>query len=66
MKRTIVIEVSDTGEIKLETKGFVGKACVDETEFLKKILGKETHKQLVPCYFQKNKETIKRHLPICG
>ena len=65
MKKKIVIDISDTGEIQLETKGFVGKSCIEETEFLKKILGEEIHRTLVPCYFRKNSK-IKKHLPICG
>jgi hypothetical protein len=31
--KEIVIEVSDDGEVRLETKGFEGKACLEESQF---------------------------------
>ena len=46
--KEIVIDISEDGEIRLETKGFVGKACVEESQFLKDIPGKETFKRLCP------------------
>ena len=46
--KEIVIDIAEDGEISLETKGFVGKACVEESQFLKDVLGKETFKRLTP------------------
>lgn len=64
MKR-IVIEVSDEGELKIETKGFVGKACIEETEFLKELLGKEVHQQLTAAFYS-DKANTKKYLTLCG
>lgn len=64
--KQIIIDVSDDGEIRLETKGFTGKACIEESEFIKELLGKEKSRQLTPVYYQKVKQTIKKYLHLCG
>ena len=65
--KQIIIDVLDTGEIKLETRGFTGKSCVEESEFIKLLLGKEIERQLVPAYYTTdNKTNVKKHLPLCG
>ena len=64
--KQIIIDVTDEGEIKIETKGFNGPVCLEESKFLKDLLGTEISTVLVPCYFQRGKETVKTHLPICG
>lgn len=64
--KEIIIEISDDGQVSLETKGFKGSSCVEETEFLKKVLGKETFKLLIPAYFVTEKQHLKKYLNICG
>ena len=64
--KEILIDVSDDGEVRIETKGFKGKSCLAESEFLKEVLGKETSRQLTPAYYQEEKETVKKYLPLCG
>ena len=64
--KQIVIDVANDGEIKIETRGFTGKACIEETQFLKDLLGQETARELKPCYFQQEKQKITRHIPLCG
>jgi len=66
--KEIVIDILDTGEVKIETKGFHGKACLAESQFLKDLLGKETARQLTPAYYQREgqKQQVKKHLPLCG
>lgn len=66
--KEIVIDILDSGEVKIETKGFHGKGCVEESEFLKDLLGKETARQLTPAYYQREgqKQAVKKHLPLCG
>ena len=64
--REIVIDISDTGEVRIETVGFKGKACLEEAKFLKELLGQETLQQLVTAYYTKNKVTVKQYLPLCG
>jgi hypothetical protein len=63
--KEIIIDISDDGEVHIETKGFRGKACIEESQFLKDLLGKETFKQLTAaCYGNKNK--VKKYLQLCG
>lgn len=64
--KEIKIDISDEGEVRLETAGFEGKACIEETEFLKKLLGKETMKRLIPAYYNVTKKRIKKYLQLCG
>lgn len=66
--KQIVIDIFDDGEVKIETRGFNGKSCVCESQFLKDLLGKETARQLTPAYYQREgqKEVVKKHLPLCG
>jgi hypothetical protein len=64
--KQIVIDVLDNGEIKIETRGYIGKSCIEETEVIKNILGNEITRQLTPAYYTQGKETVKKHLPLCG
>ena len=64
--KEIVVEVKDDGEIQIETRGFKGKNCISETEFLKKLLGKETSQTLTPAFWQENHNLTKKYLPLCG
>jgi len=66
VRKEIVIDIFDDGEVRIETKGFKGKACMEETEFLKKILGTETHKQLTPAYYENSKQHKKKYMQLCG
>ena len=66
MKKEIVIDISDDGEVFIETKGFKGKACVEDTKFLKALLGKETLKRLIPAYYVTSKQHNKKYLQLCG
>lgn len=63
--KEIVIDISDDGEISIETKGFKGKVCIEESQFLKNLLGKETYKRLTPAYYN-NKKQVKKYLQLCG
>ena len=64
--KTIIVEIADDGEIRLETKGFTGKSCIEESQFIKDLIGEEIQRQLVPTYYQRGKTVIKKHLPLCG
>ena len=64
--KEIVIDVSIDGEVRIETKGFSGKSCITESQFIKDVLGKETESQLTPTYWQKTNQTTKKYLPLCG
>ena len=64
--KEIIVDVSDDGEVRIETRGFKGKSCLAESEFLKDLLGKETSRQLTPAYYQEEKQTVKKYLPLCG
>jgi hypothetical protein len=64
--KQIVVEITEEGEIRLETRGFEGNTCLEEAKFLKDLIGEEVHRQLVPAYYRKGKTIIKKHLPLCG
>ena len=64
--KEIIIDVSQEGEVKIETRGFLGKSCVTEAQYIKDVLGKETARQLTPAYYQEEPVRIKKHLPLCG
>lgn len=64
--RQIIIDVSQDGEIRLETRGFRGKSCIEESEFIKELLGHEQSRQLTPAYYKKAKQIIKKYLHLCG
>lgn len=65
-KKQIVVDIMSDGEVKIETKGFTGKACLEDSKFLKDVLGQEVALSLAPAFYQKGKQTLKRHIPLCG
>lgn len=64
--KEIVVDVSDQGEVRIETRGFTGKACLKESQFLKDLLGKELLQQLTPAYYGNQKQETKKYLTLCG
>ena len=62
----IVVDILSDGEVKIETKGYSGPACLEESKFLTNLLGKETASQLTPAYYSQGKNVVKKHLPLCG
>ena len=64
--KEIILDISNEGEIRIETKGFKGKSCIAESQFLKDLLGKETERSLTPTYWEEEEVTIKKYLPLCG
>jgi stress-induced morphogen len=64
--KEIIVDISSEGEVRIETRGFKGKSCVAESQFLKDLLGKETEKALTPAYWEEQETTIKKYLPLCG
>lgn len=63
--KEIVIDVSADGEITIETRGYVGESCLEDSQFLKDLLGCEIMRNLTPTYFMGKKKT-KKYLQICG
>ena len=63
--KQIIIEIDD-GEIQIETRGFNGKVCIEESKFIKELLGQETAQKLTPAYYVQNKQTVKQYLQLCG
>jgi len=64
--KEIIVDISRQGEVKIETRGFKGKSCVVESQFLKDILGKEIAKSLTPAYWEEEKVAVRKYLPLCG
>ena len=54
--KEIVIDISEDGEIRIETKGFTGKACLEESQFLKEYSARKPIKRLTPAYYSKKNE----------
>ena len=63
--KEIIIDVSADGEISIETRGFSGKSCLKESQFIKDLLGKEKSQKLIPAYYQ-GKQKTKKYLQLCG
>ncbi len=63
--KEIIIEISDDGEISIETKGFKGKTCIEEAKFLRDVLGTELSRKLTPAYYEQE-INHKKHLQLCG
>ena len=64
--KQIIVDIANDGEIKISTKGFTGSACIEESQFLKNLLGHEISVQLVPVYYMQDEEDQKQFIPICG
>ncbi len=64
--KEIIIDISDDGIVQLETRGFKGKSCMAESQFIKDLLGKEVKKQLTPAYYHEGKTPVRKYLPLCG
>ena len=64
--KQIIVDIANDGEIKISTKGFAGKTCLEESQFLKDLLGHETSVQLVGAYYATTEENEKQFIPICG
>ncbi len=46
--KTIIVDVSPTGEVKIDAVGFKGNACQQATAAIERALGKVTSKQFKP------------------
>ena len=66
MKEIILDVMNETAEIKIETKGFTGRKCLEESQFLKDALGVQIEQTLLPIYFERSKESKRIFTPICG
>jgi hypothetical protein len=64
--KEVILDISDDGEVRIETRGFKGKACLLESKFLKNLLGKQTFQQLTPAYYVNQKQETKKYLNLCG
>lgn len=64
--RKIIVDILDDGEIRIETKGFHGPVCLEETKFLKELLGSEKQTLLTATFYQRENETITKIVPLCG
>ena len=64
--KEIILDITNEGEIRIETRGFKGKSCLAESQFLKDLLGTEAERSLTPTYWEKEEVAIKKYLPLCG
>jgi hypothetical protein len=61
--KEIVIEISQDGDLKLETRGFSGKTCIEESQFVKDLLGNEITRQLTPAFYKQNNKEVRMYPP---
>ena len=64
--KEIILDISNDGEVRIETRGFKGKVCLKESQFLKDLLGKQTFQHLTPAYYVNQKQETKKYLNLCG
>jgi len=64
--KQIIVDISGDGEIKIITKGYTGKSCVEETKFLRDLLGREIERELTPVASVEGEEEVKQFIPLCG
>jgi len=53
MKKIVMTVDPKTGKIEVETTGFKGKECIEETKWLEKAIGKAKQVKKKPEYYQK-------------
>ena len=60
--KTIEVIVSPTGQVRVETKGFVGNECQAASRFIEQALGKRTTEQLTSEFYQQqpNQQTLQQ------
>ncbi|MEL7640008.1 MAG: DUF2997 domain-containing protein [Solidesulfovibrio sp.] len=66
MSKQIIVDIAHDGEVRIETKGFTGPICLEESQFIKDLLGQETARCLAPMFYQRGKTRVKKHIPLCG
>ena len=54
------IEIDPTGKVTIRTKGIKGEACLDYTDLLARLVGREESRQLTPEYYEEAE--VKEHL----
>ncbi|MDR0465919.1 MAG: DUF2997 domain-containing protein [Deltaproteobacteria bacterium] len=64
--KQIIIDIAGDGEIKITTKGYPGHTCIEETKFLRDLLGREIERELAPVASVEGEEEVKQFIPICG
>ena len=64
--KQIIVDIAGDGEIKIVTKGYTGTSCVEETKFLRDLLGREIECELVPVVNVEGEEEVKQFIPLCG
>jgi len=66
MAKQIIVDIDNTGEVRIETTGFAGPVCLEESQFIKDLLGNETSRCITPMFYQKDKVEVKKHINLCG
>jgi hypothetical protein len=54
--RTIHITVDPQGNVKLQTRGYAGRACLDASRELEQVLGERVSETMTNEYFQQTEE----------
>lgn len=59
----LILTFNEDGTVSKETKGFVGKSCIEKTKFIEDALGKAKNRRLKSEYYDEaDQETDKEKL----
>ena len=57
-----IILTFDGSKVLKETKGFIGKECVEKTQFIEKALGKASNRRKKSEYYEEKEQTKENRL----
>lgn len=63
--KEIIIDIAPDGAITIETRGFSGPVCVEDSQFVKELLGPEIVRSLLPVYYGGTQKT-RKYIQLCG
>ena len=67
MGKMIIVDImNETAEVKIETIGYKGPKCIEESQFLKDALGTEIEMDLKPTFYEREEEEIREYKLLCG
>ncbi len=68
MQKQIIVDVMDDGEVLIQNKGYSGPVCLEESKFLKDLLGEEISRTLTPAFYQhaQTNTVTRKIIPLCG
>jgi hypothetical protein len=56
--KQIIIDIDEEGEVQIETRGFNGKVCIEESNLSRSYLVKRPQINLTPAYYVKTNRQL--------